>query len=82
MQLTSGTLLKCSDEATQQFIQFLNVEAKGKKSPFIKQKLDSTNLFIDPSKESVENIKKRIDEFSDSNAYVRAPVETNRDNEH
>ena len=64
-----GSLLTCTDEATQQFVQFLNNQAQKK---FILRKFDSTHLFV--TSDSVDWILQEMDAFSDSNAYTRTDV--------
>jgi hypothetical protein len=66
---TLGTLLTCNDEATQQFVQFLNSQSPTK---FILRKFDSTHLFV--TSESLEWIVQEMDKFSDSNAYTHTDV--------
>jgi len=65
VKATPGSLLKCKDAATCQYVKFLQEE--NSIGNFIYQELDEVHLLVDSSK--VDEILQKIDEFSDRNAY-------------
>jgi len=73
-----GTLLSCMDEATLQYVVYLNSTglqgADGKPEKFILREIDATHLFV--KEDFVSEILEKMDEFSDSNAFT---LSTNAD---
>lgn len=65
VQALRGTLIQCTDVAVKQFILYL--QDKGNYGQFVLEDLDETTLLIQTK--VAAQIKKELEEFTESNAY-------------
>ena len=66
VELTTGTLITCNDDATCQLIKYLSNEQK-LGTPFILAELGSRHLFVETNR--IDSIREAMNKFSDSNTY-------------
>mmetsp|Transcript_20165 Transcript_20165/g.35854 ORF Transcript_20165/g.35854 Transcript_20165/m.35854 type:complete len:85 (-) Transcript_20165:263-517(-) len=73
VEVTHGSVLTCTDVATQQLVQYLDSEKLIDNEGFIYVVLDDTHVFV--QSEKVKKILAAIDAFSDQNAYHNETAE-------